>query len=96
MADRNLEFLTANEQRVIEEGIAVRLRNEPNRLTKAIKRLRSNPFAEYELRIGDYRVLYNVDAEKGEVEILAIGQKVGNKLIVEGKEFHEHKSHTTE
>lgn len=33
------------------------------------------------------RVLYNV--EEGEVVVLLVGRKIGNRLIVEGAELHE-------
>jgi hypothetical protein len=62
--------------------------------TKAVKRLRPNPFAEFELRVGDLRVLYNI--EGAEVVLLAVGRKVGNKLIVKGVEFHGHQEHPPE
>ena len=45
-------------------AILARLRDQPTTPTRAIKRLRPNPFAEYELRVGDLRVLYNVENEK--------------------------------
>jgi hypothetical protein len=48
----------------------------------------------YLLRVGDLRALYNVD--EGEVVVLLIGRKVGNKLIVEGEEFYGHQDHPTE
>jgi len=32
----------------------------------------------------------------GEVVILIVGRKVGNKLIVEGEEFHGHQDHPVE
>lgn len=93
-ADRQFSSLAAREQRILEAAIQFRLEHEPTKPTKAIKRLRPNPFAEFELRAGDLRALYNV--EKDEVIILIIGTKVGNKLIVEGEEFHGHQDHPPE
>ena len=46
--------------------------------------------AEFELRVGDLRVLYNVDIEAAEVVLLIVGRKVGNALIVGNEEFHGH------
>ena len=60
----------------------------PTTPPRAIKRLRPNPLAEYELRAGSLRVLYNV--EGSEVVLLVVGRKVGNKLVVKGQEFHGH------
>src|SRR5262245_981382 len=93
-AERQLRSLAAREQRILEGAVQSRLENEPTKPSKAIKRLRPNLFADYELRAGDLRVLYNYDAS--EVGIVLVGRKVGNKLIVEGEEFHGHKDHPSE
>jgi mRNA-degrading endonuclease RelE of RelBE toxin-antitoxin system len=87
-AERQLHALPARERRTLEAAIMSRLQHQPTTPTKAIKRLRPNPLAEYELRVSDLRALYNV--EGNEVVILIVGRKVGNKLIVEGEEFHGH------
>lgn len=93
-ADRQFRSLPVREQRVLEAAILSRLEHQPTALTNAIKRLRPNPFAEFELRVGDLRALYNVEGD--EVVILVVGRKVGNKLIVENEEFHGHQDHPTE
>ena len=93
-ADRQFRSLSLRDQRTLEAAIRSRLEHQPTTPTKAIKRLRPNLFAEFELRAGDLRVLYNVD--EGEVVVLIVGRKVGNKLIVEGEEFHGHQDHFTE
>ncbi len=93
-ADRQFHSLPVREQRILEAAILSRLQDQPTTPTKAIKRLRPNPLAEFELRAGDLRALYNV--EGGEVIILIVGHKVGNKLIVEGEEFHGHQDHPAE
>ena len=59
-----------------------------------MKRLRPNPLAEFELRVGNLRTLYNV--EGAEVVLLIVGRKVGNKLIVKGEEFHGHQDNPAE
>jgi mRNA-degrading endonuclease RelE of RelBE toxin-antitoxin system len=87
-AENHLRSLTAREQRIVEAAVVNRLQEKPATPTKAIKRLRPNPFAEYELRVGDLRVLYNV--EGAEVVLLLIGRKSGNRLVVAGEEFHGH------
>lgn len=94
IAEEQFQPLPAREQRIIEAAIATRLQDFPTQPTRAIKKLRPNPFAEFELRVGNLRILYNVD--ETEVIILAIGRKVGNTLIVAGVEFHGHESDTAE
>ena len=93
-AVRQLRSLSAREQRILEAAIRSRLQDQPTTVTKAIRRLRPNPFAEYELRAGDMRVLYNVEGD--EVVILIVGRKLGNALSVEGEEFHAHQDHPAE
>src|SRR5207253_8688303 len=82
-AERQLRSLPARDQRIMEAAIQSRLEHEPTKPTKAIKRLRRNLFADFELRAGELRALYNVDER--EVVVLVVGRKVGNKLIVEGE-----------
>lgn len=93
-AERQLRALSARERRVIEAAVHAQLRERPTTPTRAIRLLRPNPFAQFELRVGDLRVLYNV--EGAEVVLLLIGRKIGNRLIVDDEEFHDHQDHSTE
>ena len=87
-AERQLCSLTAHQQRLVEDAIIAKLTNQPTIPTRAIKQLRPNPLAQYELRVAELRVLYNV--EESTVVLLLVGRKSGNSLIVEGEEFHGH------
>ena len=93
-AERQFRSLAVREQRILQAAIQARLEHQPTTPTKAIKWLRPNPLAAFELRAGDLRALYNV--EGAEVVILIVGRKVGNKLIVEGEEFHGHQDDSVE
>ena len=93
-AESQLHALPAREQRLLEAAIQARLLHQPTALSRAIKRLHANPLAEFELRAGDLRALYNVEGD--EVVVLIVGRKVGNRLIVEGEEFHGHQDHPVE
>jgi mRNA interferase RelE/StbE len=55
-------------KREIEE-----LRNFPN--ISKIRRLRNHTIADYRLRIGNYRVLFDVNWDKKEIHILKIGHR---------------------
>ena len=58
----------------ILDAMETHLRREPERLSRSrIKRLRGNNAATYRLRVGDYRVFYDV-AEK-EVVVIAVLHK---------------------
>jgi len=93
-AESQWRALPVRQQRLLEAAIQTRLLHQPTTPTKAVKRLRPNPFAEWELRVGDLRALYNVEGT--EVVLLVVGRKVGNKLVVEGEEFHGHQDDSAE
>ena len=87
----HLKSIDAKYNSLIREKIAEQLRFEPNVETSNRKPLRQPaPFAAgWEIRFGPdnrFRVLYDIDEEKHEVQILAIGEKEGNRLIVGGEE----------
>jgi len=68
-----------------------RLTHDPLAETRQMKTLRPNRVAQRELRLfGKYRVLFNTDDERHEVTIVLVGEKHGESLIVQGKEFTEH------
>lgn len=46
---------------------------------------RPSEFAEFELRVGNWRVFYRVDND--EVEVVLIGEKRGERLFIDGKRF---------
>ena len=68
-----------------------RLAKDPHEESRNMKTLRPNPVAERELRLlGKYRVLFNVDDDAQTVTIVLVGEKTGNKLLVQGDEFEGH------
>jgi mRNA-degrading endonuclease RelE of RelBE toxin-antitoxin system len=93
-AEEHFRSLPARDRRTVQAAIAARLLHQPTTPTRAVKPLRPNPLAGYELRAGDLRALYNVEGD--EVVILVVGRKVGNRLIVAGEEFREHQNHPPE
>ena len=80
-ADQDLESYAAREQRIILDAIAEFLEVDANVGTKRRKQMRPNPLAPWELRIGDYRVFYEIRAE-GLVRVLAVGHKEHNDLFI--------------
>jgi mRNA-degrading endonuclease RelE of RelBE toxin-antitoxin system len=88
-AEEHFEKLTSRQQAIVLDAIKVQLRYEPLRETRNRKQLRPNPLAPWELRVGSLRVFYEVDPLEADlVNVLAIGIKRGNRLIVAGKEIH--------
>jgi len=86
-AVEDLRSLRKNDQQQILDTIAGQLAHQATQQTRNRKRLRPNQLAEWELRVGDFRVFYDVDAEKAVVKIEAVGYKQGSKLFVHGEEY---------
>ncbi len=82
----DLRWFKKPEQNEILDGIEANLRYEPTVETRNRKRLRPNDTAEWELRIGKYRVFYDVAAAVRIVSIEAIGLKLGSSLRFRGEE----------
>jgi mRNA-degrading endonuclease RelE of RelBE toxin-antitoxin system len=86
-AVRLFRALPRAQQPGVKNGIQVHLQeNDPTEESRNKFRLRRpSPYAEYELRLGEVRVFYRVRDEI--VEVVLIGQKRGNRLLIGGEEF---------
>ena len=81
----DLKALRKHEQAEVLGAVETQLIHEPTSETRNRKRLRPNETADWELRAGNLRVLYNVDQGSRLVRIEAIGIKVGNHLLIRGR-----------
>jgi mRNA-degrading endonuclease RelE of RelBE toxin-antitoxin system len=79
-------FRKFDQERIIT-GIEKQLSTQPMMASRNRKPLRPNQLSEWELRIGEFRVFYDVDAVQALVTVKAIGEKRGEKLIIRGEEF---------
>ena len=84
-AHKDLKALKKPEQTEVLEGIETQLRHEPTVETRNRKRLDPNDIADWELRVGKFRVFYDVDEGVKIVSIEAIGFKRGNVLFIRGE-----------
>ena len=84
-AKEDLKLLRKFEQQEIIDGIQKQLKHEPTVETRNRKKLRPNEVAEWEVRVGRFRVFYNVDEAAGIVIIEAIGFKIGSQLFIRGE-----------
>lgn len=82
-ADEDLTYYDVREQRIILDAIGTFLESDADVESKRRKQLRPNPLAPWELRIGDYRVFYEIRAE-GLVRVLAVAHKVDSELFIRG------------
>jgi mRNA-degrading endonuclease RelE of RelBE toxin-antitoxin system len=85
-AHTDLQWFRKNEQNIIIDAIRRRLRHEPTLTSRNRKQLRTNNTATWELRIGQYRVLYDVDNTVRIVAIQRIGEKRGNQFFFRGQQ----------
>ena len=83
-AEQDLDYYKAHEQKIILDGISTFLVMDGDVETKRRKQLRPNPIGPWELRMGDYRVFYEV-REARVVRVLAIGHKRHNDLFIRGR-----------
>jgi mRNA-degrading endonuclease RelE of RelBE toxin-antitoxin system len=83
----DFEALPRHAQAMVVAAIRRHLAIEPDRQTRNRKSLRPNDLAAWELRLGDYRVFYDVFPEQGTVTVKAVGWKVHSRLFIRGREF---------
>jgi mRNA interferase RelE/StbE len=83
-AEEDLEYYEAREQRIILDAIETFLEIDARTEGKRRKQLRPNLFAPWELRVGHYRIFYEI-REESVVRVLAVGHKVHNELFVRGQ-----------
>ncbi len=85
-AEDHLRQFTARQCRVILDAADIQLTHQPTVKTKNRKQMRPNPLAPWELRVGNFRVFYDVIQHPEPcVCIRAIGVKEHNVLRI-GKE----------
>ena len=83
-AEEDLAYYRKNAQCIVYTAISNFLQTDPDVVTNKRKQLRANPLAPWELRVGDYRVFYEI-FEETTVRILAVGHKEHNDLFIRGR-----------
>ena len=72
----DLDRLRRYDAATVADGIEDFLAHEPTRQSRSrMKRLQGVQKADYRLRLGDYRVFYNVDTAERRVDVLRILHK---------------------
>jgi mRNA-degrading endonuclease RelE of RelBE toxin-antitoxin system len=86
-AIEDLAGLRKFDQVRVVSGMEAQLTPEPATETRNRRRLRPNQLAEWALRIGNFRVFYDVLTVEAIVKVVAIGEKRGNVLYIRGEKF---------
>ncbi|MFL5803141.1 MAG: type II toxin-antitoxin system RelE family toxin [Roseiflexaceae bacterium] len=87
-ANEDLSHYRAFERKTITDEMAVQLVNEPDVETNSRRRLRDNPIARWELKVGKFRAFYEIDADAQIVTVISVGHKEHNVLYIRGKVAH--------
>jgi mRNA-degrading endonuclease RelE of RelBE toxin-antitoxin system len=86
-ATRHLGALDARDRTTLLRAVRRRLEHEPDVETRNRKKLRPNPVAPWELRVGSLRVYFDVEDEpRRVVRVLAVGLKERNRVRIGGDE----------
>jgi mRNA-degrading endonuclease RelE of RelBE toxin-antitoxin system len=83
---KDLAFHRKFDQTLVFDVVAEQLAYEPETETHHRKRLRETDVAQWELRVGLFRVFYNVAHVEGRVDVVAVAKKDHNKLYIRGEE----------
>ncbi len=85
-AEDHLRALTARQRVTVLDEVDMQLQHQPTVETRNRKKMRPNPVAPWELRVGNLRVYYDVEEEpEPTVKILAVGIKERNQVRIGGK-----------
>jgi mRNA-degrading endonuclease RelE of RelBE toxin-antitoxin system len=83
-ASEDLRHFRVYEQRAIVDAVLNYLGTDANAENRRRRKLRPNPLAPWELRIGHYRVFYEIE-NMSFVKVVAVGQKEHNSLLIRGR-----------
>ncbi|MEX0612919.1 MAG: hypothetical protein WD738_08940 [Pirellulales bacterium] len=73
---------------IVFDSVEKQLPHEPTAETRNRKRMRPNPIAPWELRVGNLRVYYDIAEEPEKLlTVLAVGVKKVNRILIGGKEI---------
>jgi mRNA-degrading endonuclease RelE of RelBE toxin-antitoxin system len=86
-AVQDLRTFRKFDQQQMIAAVETQLRHQADQPTRNRKRLRPNMLAEWELRVDQFRIFYDVDASSQTVKIEAVGFKDGSRLFIHGEEF---------
>lgn len=84
-AREDFRYFKRYEQNIILEAIETQLPYEP--MVETTNRFHRQPpeIADWELRVGEYRIFYNIEAAVQIVQIERIGEKPNNQLYFRGR-----------
>lgn len=86
-AREHLKRLRKRDQRIIVDAVVLQLAHQADQPTPHRKLLKNNVIAPWELRVGDFRVFYDIDRDGRTVVVVAIGRKTHDQLRIGEEEI---------
>jgi mRNA-degrading endonuclease RelE of RelBE toxin-antitoxin system len=84
----HLRLLSARDRRIIADAVDQQLCQRPMIPTRNRKPMRENPLAQWELRVGDFRVYFRLEeTSRPKVLITAVGIKERNIVRIGGEDY---------
>ena len=84
----HVQNFSARDRTTVLTAIETQLRHEPHIHTRHRKPMRENSLAGWELRIGKFRVFYDIETNgENTVYVIAIGVKQRAQVFIGGKRF---------
>ena len=83
----DIAYFKKYERGLIVTAIEEQLTYEPIREVRNRKPMEANALARWEVRVGKYRIFYDVEVLDRVVLIKAVGWKAHNTLYIRGKEY---------
>ena len=84
-AEEHLARLSARDRAMVLAAIKGKLTHEPNSPARNRKPLQPNNLAEWELRVGEFRVYYDLDLVEKLVLVKAVGVKNRDQVWIGGE-----------
>lgn len=84
----DIAYFRKHERVLIIDAIEQQLMYEPMREVRNRKPLDPNTLASWEVRVGKYRIFYDVEIHETLVLVKAVGWKEHNTLYIRGQEYH--------
>jgi mRNA-degrading endonuclease RelE of RelBE toxin-antitoxin system len=85
-AERHLQALTARQRAIVLDAVEEQLAHQPTVETRNRKRMRANPLAGWELRVGELRVYFDVEeGPDAVVTVRGIGIKERDQVWLAGE-----------
>lgn len=87
-AIEDIAYFKKYERVLIADAIDQHLRYQPLVQVRNRKPLEANELGHWELRVGKYRIFYDVETEDRRVVIKTVGWKEHNMLYIRGMEYN--------